>query len=213
MGTLLVAALAAGGALPLAEPAAAQDARVRAVLFHSPTCGHCFKVMTQDLPPLKERYGDRLEILTIDATTDEGHDLFVMALDRFGVPRERSGVPLLVVGTEVLSGSTEIPERFPTIIEEGLAAGGIDWPALPLMMRTFAQGAFDAATAPGNATRPEGDGRPTRRQIGLVIGIIGALALLVAEGVHVYRRQQRKNAAQTAAGTEGADPEPAVREG
>ena len=29
MGTLLVAALAAGGALPLAEPAAAQDARVR----------------------------------------------------------------------------------------------------------------------------------------------------------------------------------------
>ena len=43
-----------------------QEAVARAVLFYSPTCPHCHKVMTEDLPPLVERYGDRFVIVGVD---------------------------------------------------------------------------------------------------------------------------------------------------
>ncbi|MFH1763897.1 MAG: vitamin K epoxide reductase family protein, partial [Gemmatimonadota bacterium] len=47
-------------------------------------------------------------------------------------------VPFLLVGEEVLVGGFEIPARFPTIIQEGLAAGGIDLPRYPALV-TFLQ--------------------------------------------------------------------------
>ncbi|HJS29984.1 MAG TPA: hypothetical protein VJ768_10205, partial [Anaerolineales bacterium] len=43
--------------------ASAQAPVVNAVLFYSPTCPHCHEVMTEDLPPLKEQYGEQLAIL------------------------------------------------------------------------------------------------------------------------------------------------------
>ena len=46
--------------------ALAQSPRVMVVLFFSPTCGHCHKVMSEDLPPLQEKYGEQLQIYTVD---------------------------------------------------------------------------------------------------------------------------------------------------
>ena len=37
----------------------------------------------------------------------------------------------LRVGEEVMVGGRAIPDRLPGLIEEGLAAGGVDWPAIP----------------------------------------------------------------------------------
>jgi hypothetical protein len=34
---------------------------VRAVLFYSPTCGHCEYVITNTLLPMIEKYGDQLQ--------------------------------------------------------------------------------------------------------------------------------------------------------
>ena len=43
--------------VPIAAPAAADDGSiVRAVLFYSPSCGHCHKVIQEDLPPLYEKH-------------------------------------------------------------------------------------------------------------------------------------------------------------
>jgi uncharacterized membrane protein len=102
---------------------------VRAVLFYSPTCGHCHKVMEQDLPPLQEIYGNQLLILEINTATPEGQYLYNTAQETFK-PASR-GVPLMLVGREILIGSGEIPNRLPTLIEAGLKSGGIDWPELP----------------------------------------------------------------------------------
>lgn len=87
--------------------------------------------MNEDLPPMIEEYGDRLNIFKLNVTTTEGQDLFRSAVERFNIPDERLGVPCLVVGETVLVGSLEIPEKFPAIIEDGLAAGGIPWPDIP----------------------------------------------------------------------------------
>jgi uncharacterized membrane protein len=139
--------------------ATAQSTVVKAVIFYSPTCPHCHKVITEDLsvmlvtyntkidwvyfptdepldpeqlPPLLGAMGDRLQILYVDAASPEGGELFWAAIEYFDA-FDRTGVPNLIVGENMLYGSLEIPERLPGIIEEGLAHGGIDWPPLSVL--------------------------------------------------------------------------------
>lgn len=120
-----------------ALPVAAQEGPVRAVLFFSPTCPHCHKVMTEDLPPLMERYGEQLEILAIDTTQPGGADLFHAAMVYFNVPQDQYFVPALAVGERLLVGSADIPDQFPGIIESGLIEGGIGWPAIPGLLQAI----------------------------------------------------------------------------
>jgi uncharacterized membrane protein len=104
---------------------------VHAVLFYSPTCGHCHYVITEILPPLFERYGDQLQIVGIDVSSQAGQALFLATLQHFGL--EQGGVPFLVVGDGYLVGDVDIPEQFPGRIEHYLTQGGVGWPAIPGM--------------------------------------------------------------------------------
>ena len=112
---------------------------VHAILFYSPTCPHCEKVITQDLPPLIDKYGDNLMIIGINTAVMEGQNLFLAAINKFQIPPERRGVPFLVVGDTVLVGELEIPELLPGIIEKGIDAGGIDWPDIPGLRKIISQ--------------------------------------------------------------------------
>jgi uncharacterized membrane protein len=178
--------LAAGvvllAALTLAPAAGAQDPAVRAVLFFSPTCGHCEYVINDFLLPVWfPQYGGEpewssagvegedaafflasngtLEILLVDRDAPAGRDFYDAVGVALAIPPERTGVPRLVVGDSYLVGSREIPEQFPGIIEEGLAGGGIDWPDLPGMQEILAALAAEPATtttsAPTSTTVPE----------------------------------------------------------
>ena len=58
-------------------PARAQASPVvQIVLFFNPECENCHLVMTKDLPPLQEKYGQQLEILQIDTSKPEGTHLY-----------------------------------------------------------------------------------------------------------------------------------------
>jgi uncharacterized membrane protein/thiol-disulfide isomerase/thioredoxin len=116
---------------------------VRAVLFYSPSCGHCHYVIKEVLEPMMEQYDDQLQIIGVTTYSQEGQALYQAAIDTFEIPSHRQGVPTLIVGETVLVGSGEIPEQFPQIVEEGLAQGGISWPDIP--------GLEEAITAPGAA--------------------------------------------------------------
>ncbi len=107
------------------------SAIVQAVLFYSPTCPHCHEVIENVLPPLKEQYGEQLQLIGIDTSKQTGSQLYEASVEAFAIPREKLGVPALIVGDVVLVGSAEIPGQFPGIIEQGLADGGISWPAIP----------------------------------------------------------------------------------
>jgi len=104
---------------------------VQAVLFYSPTCPHCHKVITEDLPPLNEQYGDRLQILGVDVTQEVGQQLYQNAIAQFDITEERLGVPTMIIGETVLVGSLEIPQLFPDLVADGMAAGGVGWPEIP----------------------------------------------------------------------------------
>jgi thiol-disulfide isomerase/thioredoxin len=104
---------------------------VHAILFYSPSCGHCHYVMTEVLPPLQQQYGAQLQILKVDTTTGEGQALYQSAVAYFSIADSRRGVPTMVIDSVVLVGSGEIPQFLPGLIERGLAEGGVDWPAIP----------------------------------------------------------------------------------
>lgn len=120
------------------EAADAREAAVHGVLFYSPTCPHCRDVMTQGLPPIVERFAGGLEIIGVNTASSGGQALYRAAIEALAIPPERVGVPTLVVGSRVLVGSYEIPTLLPGIVEDGLAAGGIDWPPVPLIRRALA---------------------------------------------------------------------------
>ena len=136
---LLVVAPALAPAQVAPGPAAAPTPVVRAVLFYSPTCPHCHKVMTEDLPPLIQRYGPQLRIATVNVATPGGQALYQATIERLSVPDSRLGVPTLVVGSRVLVGSEEIPAELPGIVDRGLAGGGIGWPDVPEIRAAIAR--------------------------------------------------------------------------
>ncbi|MCL7959869.1 MAG: hypothetical protein M8861_06730 [marine benthic group bacterium] len=127
---LLALVIATGMAGPAAASQSPQQAaaQARAVLFFSPSCPHCHTVISEGLPPLVERFGESLVIVAINTQSLEGQRLFRNAGERYGIPPEQLGVPLLAVGDRVLVGSFDIPDQLPGIVEAGLASGGIPWP-------------------------------------------------------------------------------------
>ena len=123
---------------------------VHAVLFYSPNCGHCHLVITESLPPLFEQYGEQLTIVGVDVTQPDGQALFLAALQYFNL--ESGGVPFLVIGDTYLVGSIDIPEKFPGLIEQYLAQGGVDWPAIPGLAEAMAPAQPTEAASPIEAT-------------------------------------------------------------
>ncbi len=139
---------------PVAKPV------VQADLFYSPTCPHCHEVIDNVLPPLAAQYGDQLEIIGVDVTLDWGQALYQAAIRTFNISEDRRGVPALIVGDVVMVGSGEIPAMFPGLIERYLAAGGIDWPAIPELQQMMADQEAAAQEAAAQETVPESAADP-----------------------------------------------------
>ena len=176
------------GAMNASYTTSAKSPIVNAVLFHSPSCPHCQKVISEDLPPLLDKYGGQLNIFGINVNTPQGQELYLAAVQRYNIPNERIGVPCLVVGDTILVGSLEIPEQLPGIIDKGLASGGIDWPDIPGLSELVpaeVQGASenglqDSSTAETLSTKP-GRGSVLEKFLGDPTG--NTLALLVLVGM------------------------------
>ena len=88
-------------------------------------------MITEDLTPLVDKYGEQLFLIAFDTSVQQGGLLYQSAIKHYEIPENRLGVPTLIVGETVLVGSAEIPSLFPGIVEDGLAEGGIAWPDIP----------------------------------------------------------------------------------
>jgi uncharacterized membrane protein len=180
----IIAALLLGLLVPTA--ALAQAPTVRAVLFYSPTCPHCEVVINETLPPLFDVYGDRLQIVGIDVTSPNGQTLYLAALEALAVPEDQRGVPKLVLGTTVLTGSRDIPAQLPGLIEAGLAAGGVDWPAIPGLAEALA--GVPAAAAPEPTTAPLTVGqRVMQDPAGNTLAIVVLIGMVLSAGAVAAR--------------------------
>ncbi len=127
---------------------------VRAVLFYSPSCGHCQLVINETILPMMEQYGDQVQIIGIDVSQQQGEIFFMSAMKKFSL--ESAGVPFLVMDDTYMVGSLDIPEKFPGMVETYLAQGGLDWPDIPELNEAIAR-SEEAATATAAAANPPTD--------------------------------------------------------
>jgi uncharacterized membrane protein len=149
---------------------------VRGVFFFSPTCGHCEKVITQDLPGFFDRSGGdpaiaideslapgevafylmsngALQLLMVDVSVDAGARMFVADSERLGL--DQGGVPRVDIADRHFVGSADIPARVPELIDTGLAGEGIDWPPVPGLAEALAP--FPQAGGVPDGDRTEDD--------------------------------------------------------
>ena len=103
---------------------------VQVVFFSSPECPFCSVVAEEDLEPLQRQYGEELQILTVDTTTERGDRALRQVWQDYDVPSTRRGVPTVVVGDRLLVGAHEIPEELPELIDEHRDKGGVAWPEI-----------------------------------------------------------------------------------
>jgi uncharacterized membrane protein len=169
--------------------AAAQESTVHAVLFFSPTCPHCERVLQNVLPNIFAYFGGapqfhagtvghlltngKLAILLVDATQPEGQALYRVSGQQLNLPPDRQGVPRLVCGDSVMVGEFEIPDKFPEIIRHGLAHDGVPWPAIPGLASVFPPGfpmyaSADSTQAAAGAGKPRV--APSRAAVGATAG-------------------------------------------
>jgi uncharacterized membrane protein len=125
---------------------ATEEPVVRAVLFFSPTCPHCHTVINDVLIPMVDQYGSRLQIIGIDISQAGGQQIYQTAIEHYQIPPERRGVPTLILEELVLVGSLEIPQQFPSLVEEKLATGGTVWPDLPGLAAVLPEATPEEAT-------------------------------------------------------------------
>lgn len=150
----------------------AQDTQpvVRAVLFWQTGCPHCEETLTQTIPPLREKYGTQFELLTIEVVSIDDIQTLYDVGAAYGLTKEQTGVPLVVIGDQVLAGSDQVRDQLPTLIESYLAQGGVDWPTDPSLREFLPRGSNPAQTAPKLVdtapTQPKNDG------FSLAIGIL-----------------------------------------
>lgn len=125
-----------------------QQPVVHAVLFWMNGCPHCHDVLDHVLLPLQERYGAQLEVLLVEVVgMDDVNRLYDVAA-AYGIPRDRVGVPFLVIGDQALVGSQQIPEELPGLIEYHLAQGGVERPPIPDLNEFLSQATPVPLSAP-----------------------------------------------------------------
>jgi cytochrome c biogenesis protein CcdA/thiol-disulfide isomerase/thioredoxin len=108
------------------------DEVVRLVFIWAKDCAHCHEVMENVLPPLIEKYGDQLEVAAIETSaTPANYEIYLSAIEAFGVPPQRQGWPAIFIGNTHLLGSIEIPQRLEGLIEGYREQGGVAYPPIP----------------------------------------------------------------------------------
>ncbi|MBI5298490.1 MAG: vitamin K epoxide reductase family protein [Chloroflexi bacterium] len=157
---------------------------VRAVMFWQMGCPHCEETLEQTLPPLQEKYGAQFELRLIEvASVDDIKTLYDVGA-AYGLTREETGVPMLILGEDLLVGSDQVREQLPALIEERLAQGGIDWPTNPILAEFLPAGSPAPALVDVAPEKPKNDG------FALAIGIMVFMAAALIYSLTAFYRGQ-----------------------
>jgi uncharacterized membrane protein len=174
MGVLVLLSL-----LPMS--AQAQTSVVYGVFFYSPTCPHCHDVITNHWPAIQDQFGSQLQVLFIDVTVPAGSEIMGTAINAMHIASH--GVPMLIIGSEVLVGSIDIPQRAPGLIRAGLNSGGISYPPIPGIETIFQSMPGHPSPTSTGATEQSGLNDPANvAAVIVLLGLIAGVGLIGAAG-------------------------------
>ncbi len=106
------------------------DRIAHAVLFSTPGCHECDLIFRQAVVPMREKYGDKFELQTIDIVTSQDVEYLYKSAAVYNLQVEQVELPLLIIGDFALIGEKIISD-LPGMIEEYLSAGGVAYPQIP----------------------------------------------------------------------------------
>jgi uncharacterized membrane protein/thiol-disulfide isomerase/thioredoxin len=172
-------------------PAQAQTSVVYGVFFYSPTCPHCHEVITSHWPGIQDEFGDQLQVLFIDVTKLEGSQIMGTAIEAMRIPS--NSVPMLIIGTEVLVGSIDIPQRAPGIIRAGLNSGGIGYPPIPGIDSIFQSALSNTpSTSADMAQRSLFDDPANIAALIVLLGLVAGIGMMGTAGWHLVTQRNRR---------------------
>lgn len=156
-------------ATPGSEPTAPAATLVHVVMLNTPNCHDCQAIAVEVMKFARENYYDQLTIETIDIVTSKDVEYLYQVADDYNLSREDVGLPLLIIGDQVLIEG-EIPERLPELLITTLVIGGAERPLLPPRADTS-----EVPTATPNQPSPPAE----MRDNGFVLAIV-ILGLMAA---------------------------------
>ncbi len=115
-----------------AAPVQAQQPVVHAVMFWMDGCPHCEDIIQNVLPPLQQKYGKQFDLFMIEVKGQEDVNLLYQVAESYGISKEGTGVPFLIIGDKVLIGSDQVRDQLPALVGDALTRGGLDFPKNPL---------------------------------------------------------------------------------
>jgi len=138
--------------------AQAQQPIVHAVMFWMRGCPHCEDIIENVLPPLEEKYGEQFELLMVEVKGAPDVDLLYRVAESYGISKEGTGVPFLIIGEQVLIGSDQARNQLPNLVEDYLTRGGLGYPTNPLLADLLPASAVEPT--PQLAVQPQAEDTP-----------------------------------------------------
>jgi uncharacterized membrane protein/thiol-disulfide isomerase/thioredoxin len=143
---------------------------VHILLFWTSDCHACRTVVSEALPPLKERYAGQFMVKYVDVVTGDDVAQFYQVAAAFGISKEQAEIPMLIVGDRVLIGAEQIPAELPGLVELYLAVGGVELPDITRLV--------EAASSPDPVLPDRPDG--FNLALGVMAFMIAALLISTA---------------------------------
>jgi uncharacterized membrane protein len=182
---LLALLLLVAGSPASARAASDQEPVVHAALFWISGCPHCTQVLTNTLPPIKDKYSSRLSLLAIELVTTKDIDALYALGTSLGLAREQVGVPFLLIDRTVLIGVDEIHNRLSALIDQYISSGGVGYADLPILADMLAKGIAYTSSEPylqlasSTTTGPPAIGIILAWAIMAIMGVALILAILM----------------------------------
>jgi hypothetical protein len=105
--------------ISIANEESLQNADVILILFWMEDCAHCEEVLTTILPDIQTIYQDQVAVFPIELKEIETIDTFYNMAERLEVSKNDIGVPLVIIGDQVLTGD-EIKQDLIAQIDKNL---------------------------------------------------------------------------------------------
>ncbi len=99
----------------------------RFFVFQAQDCLHCRAVEEDVLSPLKQEYGEQIEIRSFDLGALENYEVMIRLEREYGL--SASAIPQIFIADRVLVGEDQIRDQLPGLIEACLTTGGCDFPS------------------------------------------------------------------------------------
>jgi cytochrome c biogenesis protein CcdA len=106
-------------------------AKVEAYYFYSTSCSHCMDILQNVVQPLEAKYPSLLGIRLVELSESVNYEALMKAERAFGIGAGDRGLPVVLIGNEMLNGEEQTRARLVKMIETGLEGEGIKLPEIP----------------------------------------------------------------------------------